>query len=65
MCRIMEGVVSLETKKALGAHEARVEWCRCADELGEMIQHEVKTNPRYKDGPRMFWDNEPPPPPTE
>ena len=44
----MEGVVSPERKKALGAHDARQEWCQCADELGEMVSQEVKTNPRYK-----------------
>ena len=35
-------------KKALGAPEARKLWCKCADELGEMVSQEVKTNPRYK-----------------
>jgi hypothetical protein len=35
-------------KKALGAPEARKRWCKCADELGEMVSQEVKTNPRYK-----------------
>ena len=29
--------------------EARRAWCKCADELGEMVNQEVKTNPRYKD----------------
>ncbi|QPB08242.1 hypothetical protein PQC11_gp086 [Synechococcus phage S-H9-1] len=43
----MEGVVPLEAKKALGAPEARKQWCQCCDELGEMISQEVKTNPRY------------------
>lgn len=28
---------------------ARKAWCKCADELGKMISHEVKTNTRYKD----------------
>jgi len=42
-----------------------MKWCQCADELGEMIQHEVKTNPRYRDGPKMFWNNEPPPSPPK
>jgi len=36
-------------KKAIGAPEARAMWCKCADELGEMINHEAKTNPRYND----------------
>ena len=43
----MEGVVPLKAKKALGAPEARKQWCQCADELGEMVSQEVKTNPRY------------------
>jgi hypothetical protein len=47
VCRIMEGVVSLERKKALGAPEARQIWCQCCDEFAEMISQEVKTNPRY------------------
>jgi len=29
------------------APTARKAWCKCADELGEMIQYEVKNNPRY------------------
>jgi len=29
-------------------HIARQAWCKCADELGELIQEEVKTNPRYR-----------------
>ena len=45
----MEGVVPLEAKKALGAPEARKQWCQCCDEFSEMIQHEVKTNPRYNE----------------
>ena len=45
----MEGVVPLEPKKALGAPEARKIWCQCCDEFGEMIQNEVKTNPRYNE----------------
>ena len=60
----MEGVVSPERKKALGAHEARVEWCKCADELGEMVSWEVKNNARYKDV-KFYWNNEPPSPPTK
>ena len=31
------------------AKELRKEWCKCADELGEMVNQEVKTNPRYRD----------------
>jgi hypothetical protein len=34
-------------KKALGAPDARQEWCKCVDEFGEMVSHEAKTNPRY------------------
>jgi len=41
-------------KKALGAPEARRRWCKCADELGEMVSEEVKTNPRYNNV-RMEW----------
>ena len=41
-------------KKALGAPEARAKWCKCCEEFGEMISHEVKTNPRYI-GVRMWW----------
>ena len=47
MCPTLEGVVSLEAKKALGAPEARKKWCQCCDEFGEMVSQEVKTNPRY------------------
>ena len=50
-------------KKASGAQDARKEWCRCADELSEMIHLEAKTNPRYKDM-KSDW-NEPPPSPPE
>jgi len=56
----MGGVVSLEAKKALGAPEARQIWCQCADELGEMISQEVKTNSRYK-GLQLFPGKEDPP----
>ena len=60
----MEGVVSLEAKKALGAPEARQKWCQCAHELGEMVSWEAKNNPRYKEV-KFYWKNEPPSPPTE
>ena len=46
-------------KKALGAQDARTKWCQCADELGKMVTHEAKTNPRYCNM-KMEW-NEPPP----
>ena len=31
------------------AKTTRKAWCKCADELGEMVSEEVKTNPRYRD----------------
>ena len=34
-------------KKAIGAPDARAEWGQCVTEFGEMVSHEVKTNPRY------------------
>ena len=46
-------------KKALGAQDARKEWCQCADELGEMVHLEAITNPRYNNI-KSDW-NEPPP----
>jgi hypothetical protein len=49
-------------KKALGAQDAREEWCRCADELGKMVHLEATTNPRYKDM-KNSWNEPPPPPP--
>jgi hypothetical protein len=39
------------------AKTARKTWCKCADELGEMIQEEYKTNPRYHEV-KMFWSND-------
>ena len=65
MCPALEGVVSLGAKKALGAPDARRDWCKCCDEFSTMITEECQNNPRYKNGPRMFWNNEPPPPPTQ
>ena len=56
----MEGVVSLEAKKALGAPEARQKWCQCCDEFGEMISQEVKTNPRYNKLQLFIGKSEPP-----
>ena len=56
----LEGVVSLEAKKALGAPEARKKWCQCCDEFGEMVSQEVKTNPRYK-GLQLFPGKKDPP----
>ena len=42
-------MVQVIFKKALGADIARQRWCQCCDEFGEMIQNEVKTNPRYNE----------------
>ena len=41
----------IELKKANDPREKEMRkiWCKCADELGEMISQEVKTNSRYKD----------------
>ena len=60
MCPTLEGVVSLETKKALGAPEARQIWCQCCDELGDMVSQEVKTNPRYNKLQLHFKKEDPP-----
>ena len=30
------------------AKELRSKWCQCADELGEMIQETLRTDPRYE-----------------
>ena len=49
MCQPLEGVGNSVAKKALGAPDARKDWCKCCEEFGEMISQEVKTNPRYKD----------------
>lgn len=38
----------LKFKKDPLATPARKAWCKCCDELGEMVSLEVKTNPRYK-----------------
>ena len=34
-------------KDSKEAKNARQKWCNCVTEHGEMISHEVKTNPRY------------------
>ena len=39
----------LYSNKDPKAKELRKVWCQCADELGEMVHQEIKTNPRYKD----------------
>ena len=38
----------------------RKKWCQCCEEFGEMVSHEVKTNPRYK-GIVLFPGKENPP----
>ena len=30
------------------AKDARQKWCQCVTEFGEMVSHEAKTNPRYR-----------------
>jgi hypothetical protein len=30
------------------AKDARKKWCNCVTEFGEMVSHEAKTNPRYR-----------------
>ena len=49
MCQSLEGVESFEGKKALGAPDARKQWCDCVSEFGEMISKEVRENPRYNE----------------
>jgi hypothetical protein len=39
----------LLSNKDPAAKELRKKWCKCADELGQMVSEEVKTNPWYKD----------------
>ena len=48
------------SSKDPSAKERRKEWCQCADELGQMISEEVKTNPRYKDVELFPGKSEPP-----
>tara|TARA_Y100000004_G_scaffold34273_1_gene36557 strand:+ start:72 stop:233 length:162 start_codon:yes stop_codon:yes gene_type:complete len=47
MCPTLEGVGNSVAKKAIGAPDARADWCKCVTEFGEMVSQEVKTNPRY------------------
>ena len=42
------------------AKTLRKEWCKCADELGEMVHHEFKTNPRYMSVELTPWKKKPP-----
>ena len=37
-----------DTKFTPECKELRKKWCNCCTEFGEMVSHEVKTNPRYK-----------------
>jgi hypothetical protein len=39
------------------AKELRRDWCKCADELGELVQEEYKKNSRYHNI-KMFWSND-------
>jgi len=59
MCSPLEGVGTLVAKKALGAPEARKNWCQCCTEFGEMVSEEVKTNPRYNNMRTHFGTSEP------
>ena len=61
MCKPLEGVVTLVAKKALGAPDARKDWCKCCDEFGIMVSEEVRNNPRYRNM-KSFWTNESHPP---
>ena len=56
------GSGNLYGEKALGAPDARKDWCQCAHELGEMVSQEAKTNPRYNQL-KSDWNESPPPPP--
>ena len=58
----LEGVGISVAKKALGAPDARKEWCKCCDEFSIMVSHEAKTNPRYNQL-KTDWNESPPPPP--
>lgn len=42
------------------AKKLRKIWCKCCDELGELVSEEVKTNPRYKDIKLTANKSEPP-----
>ena len=62
MCQIMACMGAIVEKKALGAQDARKDWCKCCDEFSIMCAEEVKNNPRYQ-GIRMNISHESPPPP--
>ena len=36
-------------KDSKETNDARNNWGQCVTEFGDMVSHEVKTNPRYKD----------------
>ena len=63
MCFVFGGSGNLCGEKRSRCAEARRKWCECCDEFSTMCHEEVKTNPRYINVPKMFWSNEPPPPP--
>ena len=39
--------VKYQKKDLEKAQILRKKWCKCCDELGDMVSQEVKTNPRY------------------
>ena len=45
----MAQLVCAVSKKALGAPDARKEWCQCVSEFGDLISKEVRENPRYNE----------------
>ena len=42
-----EQFIDLETRYGSKCKKLRAKWCKCADELGELVSIEAKTNPRY------------------
>ena len=42
-------MVSVVYKKEPGAANARKNWCKCVDQLSELLDKEVKENPRYNE----------------
>ena len=49
MCQTVARMVWPVSKKALGAPDARKEWCQCVSEFGDLISKEVRENPRYNE----------------
>ena len=48
-----------ETRYSPKSKKLRAVWCKCADELGELVSIAAKTNPRYKNSTldnRKFLD---------